>query len=217
MFPGKMRWAVLVVVFGTANHASSQTIELRSVEVSVLKSAERERFLAAHNVARRNVGVDPVQWSDELGNDALKSLTQQKDALIDQARIEWSKERAVIPKHRTDRESGENVAGWVGGMSTSAELAVAFWLQEKAAFNKLNAIAPYRVGDEKDQVETDATGEERPIVVGHYTAIVWRATRFIGAAKLSFVLIDDQGHLRNYVAIACNYSPPGNRLGEAPY
>jgi pathogenesis-related protein 1 len=214
---GKMIWVLWVVALGIVNQANSQTIELRSVELSVLKGAERERFLAAHNVARKEVGVDPVQWSDELSNMALKSLAQQKEALIDQAKTEWSKERAVIPKHRPDSNVGENVAGWVGKRSTSAELAIAFWLKEKAAFDRLNSTEPYRVGDEKDKVEIDAKGGERPIVVGHYTAIVWRTTRFIGAAKLSFVLVDDEGHLRNYAAIVCNYSPVGNRLGEAPY
>jgi len=217
MLPGKTIWALLVVAFGILKQANSQTIEVRSAELSVLKGAEREQFLEAHNVARKDIGVDPVQWSDELSNEALASLTQQKDALIDQAKVEWSKERAVIPKHRTDRKIGENVAGWVSGSSTSVELAVAFWLREKAAFDKMNSIEPYRVGDEKDKVETNEKGEERPIVVGHYTAIVWRTTKFIGAAKLSFALIDEEGSLRNYVAIVCNYSPPGNRLGEAPY
>ena len=211
------KWAVWIVALGVANQANSQTIELRSVQVSVLNGAERERFVAAHNVARRNLGIDPVEWSDELSQYALESLTQQRDDLVAQAKEKWSTERAMIPKHRTDSTFGENVAGWVGFRDNSAELAVTFWLQEKAAFDKLNAITPYRVGDEKDKVETDAGGKERPIIVGHYTAIVWRATKFIGAAKLSFELFDDQGNSRHYVAIVCNYSPPGNQLGKSPY
>jgi hypothetical protein len=222
MLPTKISLAMSLVVLGIANQANSQNIELRSVNTSVLDGAERERFLAAHNAARRNVSVDPVQWSDSLSNESLKSLVQQKDALIAQARSDWDKEQAVLPKHRTDPNLGENIAGWVGAREMPAEWAVTFWLRERLAFEKLNAIAPYRVGDEKDKlekdkVEIDAEGQERPIVVGHYTAIVWRATRFIGAAKLSFDLIDDQGQLRNYVAIVCNYSPPGNRRGESPY
>ena len=207
--------ALWIVTIGTDD--KSQTIELRSVMVSALNGPERERFLARHNVARQKVGVDPVEWSDELSKYALESITQQKDALIGAAKEGWAKGLAVMPKHRVDDSYGENVAGWVGGRSQSAELAVNLWLGEKATFDKLNAIAPYRVGDAESKSETDATGKERPIVVGHYTAIVWRATKQIGAAKLSFDLIDGQGNVRSYVAIICNYSPPGNRRGEKPY
>src|SRR5262245_49295031 len=170
MLPATLRSAFWVVTLGVASQVSAQTIELRSVEVSRLNGAERERFVAAHNAARRSVGVEPVQWSDELGNEALQSLATQKDALITQAKDEWSKGRAVLPQHRIDSHLGENIAGWVGGRRTSAEMAVAFWLREKVAFEKLNAIAPYRVGDEKDKAEKDASGNELPIVVGHYTA-----------------------------------------------
>jgi hypothetical protein len=73
------------------------------------------------------------------------------------------------------------------------------------------------VGDEEGKTEKDALGNERPIIVGHYTAIVWRATTHIGAAKLSFELMDEQGKKRSYEAIVCNYNPPGNRQGEKPY
>ena len=74
-------------------------------------------------------------------------------------------------------------------------------MREKAAFEKLNASAPYRVGDEGGKTETDSTGQERPIIVGHYTAIVWRATTHIAAARLEFELADDQGNARTYSAI----------------
>jgi pathogenesis-related protein 1 len=217
MLPARISWAIWLVAFGVANQANSQIIELQSLGVGALDGTELARFLAAHNVARRDVGVDPVEWSDELSNYARESLAQQKDSLVAQAKAEWSKGRAVLPNHRTDSKFGENIAGWVGGRGTSAELAVAFWLREKSHFDRLNAIAPYRVGDERDKVERDATGNELPIVVNHYTAIAWRSTKFIGAAKMSFGLIDDDGHLRTYVAIVCNYSPPGNRLGEVPF
>jgi len=129
----------------------------------------------------------------------------------------WDEGRAVIPAHRKDTTYGENVAGWVGGRGQSAQLAVELWLREKSAFDKLNADRPYRVGDEDGKTETDAAGKERPIVVGHYTAIVWSATTQIGAAKFSFDLMDDQGQTRSYTTIVCLYSPPGNRRGERPY
>src|SRR5262245_26430520 len=205
------------VVLALTGPASAQTIELKSSSLAVLMAAERERFVAAHNVARKNVGVDPVTWSDELSNHARDSLGKQKDRLIATAREAWKEGLAALPEHTPGTKYGENVAGWFGPRGRSAELAVELWLQEKATFEKLNAIAPYRIGDEVGKSQTDAEGKDQPIVVGHYTAVIWRATKQIGAAKLSFQLADDQGNTRNFAAIICNYSPAGNRHGEKPY
>jgi len=206
-----------VAAMGFATEARSQTAELRSLNLSVLAGAERERFLAAHNAARREVGVDPVDWSDELSNHALDSLAEQKDALIDAAKEGWTKREAVLPRHQAGSNYGENVAGWAGTRPYAADRAVDLWRREKADFDKLNAITSYRVGDEKRQPEIDPEKNEQPIIVGHYTAIVWRATQHIGAAKLSFDLVDDEGNHRSYMAIICNYSPPGNRHGAKPF
>jgi pathogenesis-related protein 1 len=199
------------------SQAVSKTAKLKSVNLSALTGAERERYLAAHNAARREVGVEAVEWSDELSKDALEALAEQKEALVEAAKEGWVKGKAVLPRHRADSSYGENVAGWAGTGPQTADWAVALWLREKADFEKLNANAPYRVGDEKDQFEEDAEGNKRPIVVGHYTAIVWRATKRIGAAKLCFELTDDEGNRRTYLAIVCSYSPPGNRQGAQPF
>jgi pathogenesis-related protein 1 len=220
---GNLIRALWVGIFaiGFAVNAHSQTVsktaELKSQSLSVLTGAERERFLAAHNAARREVGVEAVEWSDELSNDAMESLEEQKEGLVEAAKEGWMKGKAVLPRHRADGSYGENVAGWAGTRPQAAEWAVALWLREKADFEKLNAKAPYRVGDEKDQFEEDAEGNKRPIIVGHYTAIVWRDTKRIGAAKLSFELTDDDGNRRTYVAIVCDYSPAGNRRGERAF
>ena len=206
-----------LIVTAAAQTAPAQTVELKSVRLGVLEGGERDRFLTAHNAARAVVKVDPVKWSDELAKYALESLAEQKEQLIKEAKEEWSKRQIALPNHRTDPKYGENVAGWAGTRGQSAEWAVAAWLREKAAFEKLNASAPYRVGDEEGKTETDSAGHERPIIVGHYTAIVWRATTHIGAAELEFELADDQGNARTYSAIVSNYDPPGNRQGERPY
>src|SRR5439155_26764384 len=116
--------SIWVVATGLTTEAYSPTVELNALDLSVLTGAERERFLAAHNDARRAVGVDPVDWSDELSNDALVSLEQQKEALLDAAKEGWAKGEAVLPRHRADSSYGENVAGWVGTRPQSADRAV---------------------------------------------------------------------------------------------
>jgi len=213
----KVRATIWIVIMSLPNEAHPQIVELRSSILTVPTATERERFLRAHNVARRSVGVEPVKWSDEVSKHALDSLGQQQDVLIAAAKEDWTEGLAVLPKHSVPNEYGENVAAWVGRRNQSAELAVDLWLREKAAFDKLNTDAPYRVGDEEGKTETDELGNERPIVVGHYTAIIWSSTTHIGAAKLTFDLTDDKGKTRSYTAIVCNYSPAGNLQGRKPY
>ncbi len=199
------------------SRGEAQTVELQSVELTVLKSAEKDRFLAGHNAARKAVGVDPLAWSDELSQVALDSLVEQQDKMIAKAKAGWAERRIVLPEHRRDGKYGENIAGWAGRKAASAERAVAWWLAEKKEFDKLNADGSYQFGDEKGQTETDAAGKERPVIVGHYTQIVWRTTTHLGAAKLNFQLADDRGNVRTYVAIVCNYDPAGNTDGEEPF
>ena len=207
---------LLVICLG-ASRGEAQDINLRSVELTVLENAEQDRFLTAHNAARKAVGVEPLVWSDELSQVALDSLKAQMDQLIDEAKEGWAQRRIALPEHRMDNQYGENIAGWAGSKAASAERAVAWWLSEKSAFDKLNADGSYEFGDEQGQMETDAAGKETPIVVGHYTQIIWKDTTHLGAAKLTFQLADDRGEVRTYVAIGCNYDPPGNIRGQKPF
>lgn len=209
---------ILVLVAGAIpSVATGQMVELLDVRLNQLEGAQREQFLAAHNVARKEVMVAPVGWSNELSKHAHESLELQKDALIDAAKQGWTKRQMALPEHRRESQYGENLAAWAGTKAPPAEWAVGRWLKEKQTFDKLDAKSPYRVGDEEGQSEVDDAGQEQPLVVGHYTAIVWRATTEIGAAKLEFTLSDGKGDRRTYVAIVCAYNPPGNRRGERPY
>lgn len=200
------------------------------MEAGLLEGAERDRFVAAHNAARKAVGLEPVAWSEDLAAYALEWLKEQQESLVDEAKEGWTEGKVALPSHRTELKHGENIAGWMSGAragkSAGAERAVEMWLREKAAFDHLNAKTPYRVGDEKlaekadeDKTDADAKDKEKkePIIVGHYTQIVWRQTRRIGAARLRFELVDEKGSTRSYTAIICNYDPPGNRRGEKPF
>jgi cell wall-associated NlpC family hydrolase len=193
----------------------AQSIELKSAQLANLEGKERERFVAAHNTARKAVGVAPVEWSNELAKPAALALEQQKESLIQAAKERWSEGGVALPRHTPDAKYGENIAGWAGSTVRPAEFAVDLWLSEKAAFDKLNVDHSYRTGDEEGKSEIDPQGRERPIVVGHYTAVIWRATKQIGAAQLQFELTDGCT-TRSYFAIICNYDPPGNRRGEKP-
>jgi pathogenesis-related protein 1 len=73
----------------------------------------------------------------------------------------------------------------------------------------------YRVSDavqawesEKQFFKGEAVTLSNVQQVGHYTQLVWKATSQIGCGKA-----ECQGRM----ILVCNYSPPGNVLGETPY
>src|SRR5262245_49115648 len=100
--------AALVVGWLGAGQLAAQTVEPKSVQLLPLQGAERERFAAAHNAARKAVGVAPLAWSDELSKVALESLADQKDRLIEKAKAGWATKTIVLPEHRSDYKYGEN-------------------------------------------------------------------------------------------------------------
>lgn len=197
------------------NATATEPPRLLAASAVVLQGPERDRFVAAHTAARKPLAVDPLTWSDALAAEALESLQQQQETLIRAAQDGWATGQIPLPTHRTDHKYGENIAAWAGSSRPPAERAVALWLREKSVFNLLNSLGSYRVGDELPSIAAPEK-EHQPLIVGHYTQLIWRSTRQLGAAQLTFDLADDHA-TRHYVAIICNYDPPGNRYGERPY
>ncbi|XP_004485656.1 pathogenesis-related protein 1B-like [Cicer arietinum] len=83
---------------------------------------------------------------------------------------------------------GENIALSSGDMSGTE--AVSLWVDEKANY---------------DYNSNSCVGGE----CLHYTQVVWRDSHRVGCAK---VKCDNGGTF-----ITCNYSPPGNYIGQKPY
>ena len=177
----------------------------------VLEGAEKDAFLKAHNDARRKVGLAPFVWSDDIGRYSLQWIKQNHRTCYDAAVAG----KPLPIKHRPregefKQKYGENLAWWggSGSIEMNASRAVSLWIEEKVAFDKLNEKKPYVVGDESANQESDS----KPIVVGHYTQIVWKETQRIGAARWTFKSRD-----RTVVLVVCNYDPPGNFRGEKPF
>ena len=189
---------------------------LLKTSTAILQGPERDRFVAAHNAARKPLALDPLIWSDTLAADALQSLQQQQETLIRVAQDGWATREIPLPAHRPDNKYGENIAAWSGTIRRPAEQAVALWLREKPAFDLLNSLGSYRVGDEFPLPVEAAEKQQEPLIVGHYTQIIWRSTRQLGVAQLTFDLADEHATC-HYVAVICNYGPPGNQHGERPY
>lgn len=85
---------------------------------------------------------------------------------------------------------GENIF-WGSGKEWSGIEAVNSWVSEKQWYNYAS--------------NTCAAGR----VCGHYTQVVWRNSVRIGCARVKCN--------NGAIFITCNYSPPGNYVGQRPY
>jgi pathogenesis-related protein 1 len=91
----------------------------------------------------------------------------------------------------SDSQYGENLF-WGSGVDWTAAQAVEKWADERSDYSYAsNSCVDSRM-------------------CGHYTQIVWRNSTGIGCARV--VCDHDAGTF-----ITCNYSPPGNYIGERPY
>ena len=89
--------------------------------------------------------------------------------------------------HRASPRYGENLYLISGGRATPNDV-VGAWASEQADYD-------YRTNT------CHAT-------CGHYTQIVWRSTKSVGCAV---------ARLRGIEVWVCEYSPPGNYVGQKPY
>lgn len=89
--------------------------------------------------------------------------------------------------HQPDNPYGENLFEIAGGTASSAEV-VGSWASEARAY--------------------DYRSNSCTSTCGHYTQIVWRYTKQIGCG------VAQGGGRQIWV---CEYSPPGNVIGERPY
>ncbi len=213
--------AVLTLVTTGATEyqgANDGTMEVFEVEETngatargqVLWNAERDAFLKAINDARQAVNLDPLVWSEDLSRFSLRWIKESHDNKY------WPTVLAgniPTPDHRPregkfQQKYGENwYMSWCSpadGTATSASDAVSDWLKEKAAFDKLNANNSYKTGD-----ENNADGDPR---VGHYTQIVWKDTKKVGAA-----IWTAKFNNRKIVIVFANFDPAGNSTGQKPY
>jgi len=133
-------------------------------------------MLAAHNEARRAVGVAPLQWSAELANSAASWA-------------ETLRGRGCAMRHSGRAGVGENLA-WASGQRLTPGQVAGMWVDERRDYDApRNACAP-------------------GAVCGHYTQVVWRQTSLVGCA---------QARCGGSEVWVCQYSPPGNVVGQRPF
>ena len=88
---------------------------------------------------------------------------------------------------RRDGQSGENLYEISGGHAGPAQV-VAGWMSEEANYNRATNSCTARCG--------------------HYTQVIWHDTKSVGCG------VARDGRREVWV---CDYTPPGNIVGERPY
>ena len=141
-----------------------------------------QRLLAAHNAERAAIGVPALAWNPALAADARVWA----DELAATGRFEHSSDEAG------KEPQGENL--WAGTpRAYSPEAMVKLWLAEKRDYQPGVFPANSRSGDVEN--------------VGHYTQVIWRASRQVGCATA--VGKDEE-------FLVCRYSEAGNVVGQRP-
>ncbi len=137
--------------------------------------------------------------------DAHNAMRRQTEPTPDPElpEMSWDPELAVIAAEwgegclweHSMGPTGENLAAFSGGATPTT--VVEAWYSEIADYDyDSNECAPGKM-------------------CGHYTQVVWRDTIFVGCAEQACDDIEGAGFGGAY--FVCEYSPPGNYVGERPY
>ncbi len=154
---------------------------------SAIKPDAAQAFLAYHNEKRAEVGVPALSWSPQIAAEAQKWA----DRLAKTGKFEH---RPRTGEWAT--KFGENLgAGYGNGYNALS--AAARWYGEKEHYQPGSAI-PESFANFK---------------AGHYTQMVWRETKELGAG----VAVIQTGRMKGWTVVVCNYSPAGNYIGRKPF
>ena len=149
---------------------------------TVARADFNQRLLAAHNSERAAMGVPPLAWNAGLAADARVWANE----LAATGRFEHS------PDEPGEEPQGENL--WAGTpRAFSPEAMVRLWSTEKRDYRPGVFPNNSRSGDVEN--------------VGHYTLLIWRASRLVGCASAVG---------RNEEFLVCRYSEAGNVVGQRP-
>lgn len=143
-----------------------------------------------------------------IGNDAQRAILDEHNkerALVGSPDLKWDDSLAEYAyqwayklaksdkdiHHRSKDEYGENISYW-SGLPFTPEFGIRMWNDEKK---------DYRYGK---YGKTSQKG-----MTGHYTQVVWYTTTKVGCGCAK--------SKKGGYYFVCNYSPPGNWIGEFPY
>lgn len=153
-----------------------------------LQMSEINKILSAHNAIRAEHGLVELKWSDDLSENATQWVGK------------LASERGCKMAHSYISGLGENLF-W------SSPLVYTQSRREIANVNPLDVVNAWAA--EKKYYSLGSNRCSFGQVCGHYTQLIWRDTVKVGCAK---AICDDKSQVWS-----CNYSPPGNYVGQKPY
>lgn len=150
---------------------------------SKISRIDATMILDHHNKVREEVGVGPLVWDPNIASYAQSWADH------------LAKSNCKISHRNNSQEEGRNYGEnifWGSSSTAYAPLdASVSWYEEKEGYR-------YKVIRSTDWSET-----------GHYTQMVWRKTRSMGAG----MAVCPSGA----IIVVANYDPPGNFIGQYPY
>lgn len=160
-----------------------------------LDATGETEMVGAHNKWRKTVATPDIKWSSSLATTA-------------QTYADKLKTQGCKPVHSGAAGLGENLF-WASALTTISTSSTGV----KTTSTKPQAVTPTQVtdswGNEVNNytysTNTCATGK----VCGHYTQVIWKSTTEVGCGNA--VCAD------NTQIWVCNYTPPGNFVGQKPY
>jgi pathogenesis-related protein 1 len=157
------------------------------------QNAFQQEALDAHNYAREaeTGNLSSLKWS--------AALTADAQAWADQCKF----------SHSVPEGQGQNLY-MTSAPTASAGDAVTDWVGEGMHFITVMD------SPKSPQRSYCATGHE----CGHYTQVVWHSTTDVGCAVKtcsSGITGQDGTDLGTGTILVCNYSPPGNIVGQSPF
>lgn len=159
-----------------------------SVLAAALTAPQQAEMLAAHNRWRDGVGVEPLRWSASLS------------ARAQQWADELQRTRTCRLAHSDAADVGESVFGAAPIVGSDGTRHV----RPVTPTDVVDSWAEERL-DYDHATNTCARGR----TCGHYTQVVWSATREVGCGH---AVCEDGSQIW-----VCHYAPPGNWRGQRPY
>ncbi len=139
----------------------SATVQIEAHEAEKKWTFMQMQLMLAHNDARKEVGVAPLQWDERLEKHAQKYAQY----LADHDKFDHDPNNGVI------EWQGENLWKGTRGAFGYAQMADG-WVSEKKFYKK-------------DGIMPDVSVNGNWTAVGHYTQIIWRSTTHVGCAIAS--------------------------------
>jgi hypothetical protein len=142
----------IFIVFSCSKDDKSSDEELLSQDNEDVVFA-----LKVHNDARKEVGVNILEWSDELSKDAKAY-----------AEILAKNNKGLIHSENSDREGqGENLSlAW----NSSGEIEKPLNDGSVAWYNEIKDYKYAEIGSSLNE----------GVVIGHYTQMIWYSTKYLG-------------------------------------